>query len=70
MSQGLREPYWKSGECPRLMKAVCISKCTTDNDCLGELKCCSNGCGRECVAPISVLSPVLNALPIKPITIG
>uniref|UniRef100_A0A914QWQ2 WAP domain-containing protein n=1 Tax=Panagrolaimus davidi TaxID=227884 RepID=A0A914QWQ2_9BILA len=30
------------------------------------MKCCSNGCGRECVLPVHV-APIMNQLPIQPL---
>nr|XP_058947870.1 thyroglobulin-like isoform X2 [Pocillopora verrucosa] len=44
----------KPGFCPAVepdQVATCTEKCSTDNDCLGNQKCCSNDCGRVCTAP-------------------
>ncbi|CAB3405792.1 unnamed protein product [Caenorhabditis bovis] len=45
-------------ECPRLTGGVCALRCEKDADCSGRLICCSNGCGRECVDPISHTFPI------------
>uniref|UniRef100_A0A0M3KHI1 WAP domain-containing protein n=1 Tax=Anisakis simplex TaxID=6269 RepID=A0A0M3KHI1_ANISI len=57
----------KPGECPRLMGGLCVMQCTSDAQCSGALKCCSNGCGYECTIATYSL-PLLNNLPILPIT--
>ncbi|XP_039354059.1 papilin-like isoform X3 [Mauremys reevesii] len=47
----------KRGECPAPIKAGaanCNNFCSTDADCPGSERCCSNGCGRECRLPIGV----------------
>ncbi|CAF0811428.1 unnamed protein product [Rotaria sordida] len=45
----------KSGECPSPsssgLMGICIARCTRDNDCEGEQKCCG-GCPRQCVKPV------------------
>lgn len=44
----------KPGFCPAVepdQVATSTEKCSTDNDCLGNQKCCSNDCGRVCTAP-------------------
>jgi len=44
----------KPGQCqPPLPGTVgaCIEECSTDADCQGVLKCCSNGCGHTCQSP-------------------
>lgn len=33
---------------------VCLDGCSSDSDCTGSQKCCSNGCGHYCTAPESV----------------
>ena len=30
---------------------TCVSDCSSDDDCTGELKCCFNGCGQTCQTP-------------------
>ena len=46
----------KPGYCPEPSGAVGICvvtslTCSNDADCRGDLKCCSNGCGRTCQKP-------------------
>ncbi len=43
----------KPGVCPseNLRIGVCAELCSHDGDCLNDQKCCSNGCGHQCVAP-------------------
>ena len=31
---------------------TCTEECQHDQDCHGEGKCCSNGCGHVCMTPI------------------
>nr|XP_006822461.1 PREDICTED: neurogenic locus notch homolog protein 1-like [Saccoglossus kowalevskii] len=50
-------PVEKPGECPVVADGVvgtCAEYCSNDGDCGGDHKCCSNGCGRTCVAPARV----------------
>ena len=54
------------GECPKLVGGLCIERCRSDSDCSTQMKCCSNGCGRECVLPVHV-APIMNQLPIQPL---
>ena len=46
----------KSGECPNTegMIGICVEQCAADDSCEGEQKCCSNGCGHTCMAPVPV----------------
>ncbi len=43
----------KPGVCPRKKPGfgVCVESCLNDSDCPNEEKCCSNGCGHQCMAP-------------------
>ncbi|XP_075757222.1 papilin-like [Pelodiscus sinensis] len=42
----------KPGSCPATTGGLCILGCNDDDDCAGGDKCCSNGCGRTCQAPV------------------
>ncbi|VDO28848.1 unnamed protein product, partial [Onchocerca flexuosa] len=42
----------KPGECPHFFGRTCINQCNSDSECGSTLKCCSNGCGRECVVAL------------------
>ncbi|XP_016392710.1 waprin-Phi1-like isoform X1 [Sinocyclocheilus rhinocerous] len=45
----------KPGVCPRkdleAMLGVCAEMCSHDSDCPNDEKCCSNGCGHQCMPP-------------------
>ena len=48
-------PSAKPGHCPAVdihHVGICTSECSSDRDCQGNTKCCSNGCGRICSAPV------------------
>nr|XP_028587891.1 WAP four-disulfide core domain protein 18-like isoform X2 [Podarcis muralis] len=41
------------GRCPRPTGAgLCVERCKGDASCSPEQKCCSNGCGHECMRAI------------------
>ncbi|XP_067279333.1 uncharacterized protein [Pseudorasbora parva] len=46
----------KPGECPSTKSGAgtCAELCVSDHDCPNNEKCCSNGCGRQCMAPYTV----------------
>jgi len=45
----------KSGLCPTPQGyGICVEMCNSDAVCPGEMKCCSNGCGLTCQAPVFV----------------
>ena len=47
-------PTEKPGSCPKPssdMAGICIAKCSTDDDCEGDEKCCGS-CPRTCVSPV------------------
>uniref|UniRef100_A0A3Q2VC72 WAP domain-containing protein n=1 Tax=Haplochromis burtoni TaxID=8153 RepID=A0A3Q2VC72_HAPBU len=46
----------KPGVCPvrYYIHADCTESCSKDSDCHDNEKCCSNGCGHECMAPVIV----------------
>uniref|UniRef100_A0A672L8E1 WAP domain-containing protein n=1 Tax=Sinocyclocheilus grahami TaxID=75366 RepID=A0A672L8E1_SINGR len=46
----------KPGVCPRnnveeALLGVCAEMCSHDSDCPDDQKCCSNGCGHQCMPP-------------------
>ncbi|XP_050439361.1 papilin isoform X2 [Adelges cooleyi] len=49
-------PVFKPGECPQLAvyQSDCAEQCKTDADCIGDDKCCYNGCGTFCLRPLPV----------------
>ncbi|XP_056106519.1 transcriptional regulatory protein AlgP-like [Rhinichthys klamathensis goyatoka] len=55
----------KQGQCPSTKSGGgnCAELCSYDRDCPNNEKCCSNGCGRQCMAPYTVKSA---AEPAKP----
>ncbi|XDV36735.1 hypothetical protein PO909_006464 [Leuciscus waleckii] len=55
----------KPGQCPSTNSGGgnCVELCSYDSDCPKHEKCCSNGCGHQCMAPFTV-KPV--AEPAKP----
>ncbi|KAL3982628.1 Thyroglobulin type-1 repeat family protein [Acanthocheilonema viteae] len=59
----------RPSECPRLFDGACIHQCNSDSECGSNmLKCCSNGCGRECVVALSPQA-IVNSLSIHPLQI-
>ncbi|XP_056106495.1 transcriptional regulatory protein AlgP-like [Rhinichthys klamathensis goyatoka] len=55
----------KPGQCPSTKSGGvnCAELCSYDRDCPNNEKCCSNGCGRQCIDPYTVKSA---AEPAKP----
>lgn len=44
----------KPGFCPAVESGqlgTCQEECSNDDDCKGNQKCCSNGCGHVCTTP-------------------
>uniref|UniRef100_A0A8C2C4D5 WAP domain-containing protein n=1 Tax=Cyprinus carpio TaxID=7962 RepID=A0A8C2C4D5_CYPCA len=44
----------KPGVCPgnnvkEAMLGECVEMCSHDRDCPSDQKCCSNGCGHQCI---------------------
>uniref|UniRef100_A0A1I8AEE0 Thyroglobulin type-1 domain-containing protein n=1 Tax=Steinernema glaseri TaxID=37863 RepID=A0A1I8AEE0_9BILA len=56
------------GECPTLVGGPCVEQCRVDSDCGGQMRCCKNGCGRECIIPITSHA-IRSQLPIKSVPI-
>ncbi|TSK53628.1 Anosmin-1 [Bagarius yarrelli] len=57
----------KQGDCPSPQRAsgfaaACVESCSADRECSGSKKCCFNGCGHTCQAPINLYKGV----PLKP----
>ncbi|XP_033641761.1 prestalk protein-like isoform X2 [Asterias rubens] len=53
----------KMGDCPipdRDVIGLCLEECSVDRDCSGDLKCCSNGCGHQCIEAVQE-RPVIHA---------
>ncbi|XP_045168888.2 papilin-like [Mercenaria mercenaria] len=50
----------KPGTCPDAagMIGICVEMCSSDSNCTGYLKCCSNGCGHTCQIPLPDCSTV------------
>ncbi|XP_066977997.1 papilin isoform X18 [Macrobrachium rosenbergii] len=44
----------KEGDCPPVSgrTSQCENECENDSGCSGDLKCCYNGCGTSCLAPV------------------
>ena len=45
----------KPGQCPVVEPSgfgICVQECEDDSGCDGDAKCCANGCGQTCMAPI------------------
>ncbi|KAL4228992.1 hypothetical protein ACF0H5_012031 [Mactra antiquata] len=44
----------KPGTCPQMRDRFghCAEICSSDRDCRGRQKCCSNGCGHDCMDPV------------------
>ncbi|KAK9953771.1 hypothetical protein ABG768_015898, partial [Culter alburnus] len=49
----------KPGVCPRrqytaeMCARISFALCADDSDCTKDEKCCNNGCGRQCMAPVA-----------------
>lgn len=43
----------RKGDCPSLRKQTCLKRCITDETCPGVKKCCTFGCNKSCVVPVS-----------------
>ncbi len=46
----------KPGVCPKhsldvAVSGACVEMCSHDSNCPNDQKCCSNGCGHQCMAP-------------------
>nr|XP_021497142.1 WAP four-disulfide core domain protein 18-like [Meriones unguiculatus] len=52
----------KPGACPELppnIFGICVERCSGDDSCPEEMKCCSNGCGHVCKSPVFKVLKVL-----------
>ncbi|CAN0079418.1 unnamed protein product [Lampetra planeri] len=51
----------KLGVCPDFagLKVKCVEECGDDSQCLGDERCCSNGCGHVCIAPTEVIVDIV-----------
>ncbi|XP_061486124.1 WAP four-disulfide core domain protein 18-like [Rhineura floridana] len=48
----------KPGHCPKAPAfGLCVDRCSADDACPEDLKCCSNGCGHTCQMPIYHIKP-------------
>ncbi|KAK8752574.1 hypothetical protein OTU49_006287 [Cherax quadricarinatus] len=57
----------KAGECPKTSGRTyqCETDCENDAGCYGDHKCCYNGCGYTCVAPVRAdQEPAYSPLPV------
>ncbi|XP_037057075.1 WAP four-disulfide core domain protein 18-like [Peromyscus leucopus] len=57
----------KPGACPLLTPntgGTCHERCTGDDSCSGEMKCCSDGCGHVCKPPVFKESSVVSLVRI------
>ncbi|XP_077983615.1 uncharacterized protein LOC144438460 [Glandiceps talaboti] len=54
-------PQQKAGQCPAALidvSGICVHQCSNDEECDGDKKCCSNGCGHVCSEPdFEVIGP-------------
>ncbi|XP_022109246.1 prestalk protein-like [Acanthaster planci] len=59
--EAVQQTVLKPGGCPAVIASdvvgVCVNNCTTDADCVKDLKCCSNSCGHACVEPTKDVKP-------------
>ena len=49
----------KPGMCPHVSAdtvGICVEECSSDSQCSGDLKCCSNGCGHTCQTGVNITS--------------
>uniref|UniRef100_A0A673J4X5 WAP four-disulfide core domain 2 n=1 Tax=Sinocyclocheilus rhinocerous TaxID=307959 RepID=A0A673J4X5_9TELE len=62
----------KPGVCPRRKfgAGMCAEFCVNDSDCPNNEKCCSNGCGHECMAPYTVVGHCPAKLTVVPSSRG
>ena len=55
-AEATSSPANKPGSCPSSQGGfgICVESCSSDSDCDGDNKCCSNGCGHTCQAPVGM----------------
>ncbi|XDV45649.1 hypothetical protein PO909_013709, partial [Leuciscus waleckii] len=63
----------KPGVCPRrkyeavMCPQIRFVSCANDTDCANNEKCCSNGCGLQCMAPVTAKPGVCPVTKYKPV---
>uniref|UniRef100_A0A672KA06 WAP domain-containing protein n=1 Tax=Sinocyclocheilus grahami TaxID=75366 RepID=A0A672KA06_SINGR len=58
VSCNCEETTKKPGVCPKNPEVAllggCVERCSHDSDCPKDEKCCSKGCGQQCMPPYKV----------------
>ncbi|XP_074661898.1 anosmin-1-like [Tubulanus polymorphus] len=66
---GICKSGMKKGKCPSVdvnTHVICHADwCTYDSDCRGIEKCCSRGCGRSCMKPVSAATGIRQYFHLK-----
>ncbi|XP_025113374.1 WAP four-disulfide core domain protein 18-like [Pomacea canaliculata] len=59
----------KEGQCPESsgLAGICIFipgvNCLSDSECASDLKCCSEGCGKQCKKPVALATAHAGSCP-------